>query len=325
MSSAGKTSYVCSVDDAQRGAVEEYLKGRGWIFGAAPYAHWKASGDKVNVVAYHSGKLTVQGGGTEDFVLYFLEPEVLKSFGFGYAAAEDAPRAAVAVTPHGGVDESGKGDFFGPLVIAGVYVDAESAARLAELGCRDSKTIKSDAKIAGIARGVRQAIPGCFTEVTVKPVTYNQLYAKIGNLNRLLAWGHARVIENLLELIPECPRILSDQFADEAVLRRALLPRGKVVKLDLEVRAESDIAVAAASLLASDGFVRGMTRLSQEAGVTLKRGAGAAVLAQAKELFDRGGDELLAGCAKTHFKTWYEATGRPVPERPEYSFRRSER
>ncbi len=322
MAGNSKNSYVCVVSESERLELERRLRERDWSWSSVPYAHWKASGEKVNVVAYCSGKLTVQGAGTEDFVLFLLEPEILKRAGFGYEEAAGgavaAPEIPVAVTPHGGIDESGKGDFFGPLVIAGVCVDAESGERLAKAGCRDSKLIKSDAKIAEVARAIRAAVPGRFTEVVLNPPAYNSLYGRIGNLNRLLAWGHARVIENLLELVPECPRMLSDKFADETLVRRALMTRGREIQFDAQVRAESDVAVAAASILARDAFVRGMARLSAAAGVTLKRGAGPEVKSLAREIVGTSGEEALAACAKTHFRTWYEATGRPLPEKPEY-------
>src|SRR5213079_3301262 len=96
---------------------------------------------------------------------------------------------------------SGKGDFFGPLVIAGVFVDRKIARQLLDLGVRDSKRIGSDARIRALAKAIG-------------PARYNELYKKFGNLNSLLGWGHARVIENLLSRKPDCPRSLSDKFAD---------------------------------------------------------------------------------------------------------------
>ena len=126
-------NYVCTVNDAQRMQIENYCREHGWQFSDLAYGHWKAAGNKINVAAYKSGKLTVQGASTADFVLYFLEPEVLHTTGFGYEEASPVLDSA-AITPHGGIDESGKGDFFGPLVVAGVYADAEIGAKLAAAG-----------------------------------------------------------------------------------------------------------------------------------------------------------------------------------------------
>lgn len=305
-------SFVCTVTPNQLAAVESYCREHGWSFGALPYGYWKAAGNKINVAAYKSGKLTVQGAETAEFVLYFLEPEVLHTTGFGYDAVPEA--AAVAVTPHGGIDESGKGDFFGPLVIAGVCVDAESGPVLAKAGVCDSKLIKSDRRIAELAHAIRNTVPGRFAVVAVGPEAYNRMYKNFGNLNRLLAWGHARTIENLLEKVPDCPRMLSDKFGDESLIRRALQTRGRTIQMDQETKAERDVAVAAASILARDGFVRGLAKLSEQIGATLPRGAGSGVLELARALAARD-PELLGKVAKTHFRTYYLAMGLPVPEK----------
>ena len=306
-------NYVCTVNDQQRMQIENYCREHGWQFSDLAYGYWKAAGSKINVAAYKSGKLTVQGASTADFVLYFLEPEVLHTTGFGY----DEPAAVLnsePITPHGGIDESGKGDFFGPLVVAGVYTDEEIGAKLAAAGVCDSKLIKSDKKITEIAQKIRAIAPGKFAVVTVGPEAYNRLYKNFGNLNRLLAWGHAKVIEELLERVPECPRMLSDKFGNESLIRNALQTRGRMIKLEQETKAESDVAVAAASILARDGFIRIMAKLSESCGVDLPRGAGNNVQAMANEIAARD-PELLQKISKTHFRTWYRAMGLPEPEK----------
>ena len=302
------TSYVCTVTEEQAEQLRLLLDGRGWKFSEQPYARWKAELEKTNVVAYNSGKLTVQGGGTEDFVTFLLEPEILHTFTFGY---EEEP-AEEAVDPHGGVDESGKGDFFGPLCIAGVYADEVTGPKLRAIGCCDSKLIKSSKKIMELSAGIREIAGNGWTAVVIGPESYNRLYAKFGNLNRLLAWGHARVIENLLEKVPACPRMLSDKFADERLIRRALLTRGREIRLDQRTKAESDVAVAAASILSREQFLRGMAKLEAEFGIELPRGAGPQVMAAGRSLMERFGASVFERCAKTHFKTWNELTGTPV-------------
>ncbi|MFA6716799.1 MAG: ribonuclease HIII [Victivallaceae bacterium] len=302
MTDKKKTSYVCNADEKQIGLLKDYLTDHGWEFREMPYAHWKAVKDKTNIVAYLSGKLTVQGQGTEDFVLFVLEPEILKTSGFGYDNA--APREPFF--PHGGVDESGKGDFFGPLVIAGVFVDKESEPLLRELGVKDSKTIKSAVQIKAIAIKIRQAVNGKFTLVSIGPAAYNRLYGGFGNLNKLLAWGHAKVIENLLEKAPECNDVLSDKFAAEHLIKNALQQKGRGIKLRQQTKAESDIAVAAASILARDGFLRAMEKLGAEAGMELPKGASAKVLQVGETLAREQGPEALENFAKLHFKTFQE-------------------
>jgi ribonuclease HIII len=142
-----------------------------------------------------------------------------------------------------GTDEAGKGDYFGPLVVAGVYVTDATTILLRQIGVRDSKTL-SDKRIGGLSAEIRRTCP--VEVVAISPQRYNQMYANIRNLNRLLAWAHARVIENLLQHI-DCQRVISDQFGDARFLQRALMEEGKRVRLVQRPRAEDDPAVAAAS------------------------------------------------------------------------------
>ncbi|MDR0931960.1 MAG: ribonuclease HIII [Victivallales bacterium] len=298
------TSFVCTITEAQAEELRVLLDVRGWTFSEQPYAFFKASHEKINVVAYRSGKLTVQGANTEEFVTFTLEPEILHEFSFGY----ESESAEESFDPHGGVDESGKGDFFGPLCIAGVYVDARTAPELRKIGCCDSKLIKSSKKIMELAIKIREIVGDGYTVVTLPPEAYNRLYAQIGNLNRMLAWGHARVIENLLEKVPACPRMLSDKFANENLIKRALMSRGRKIQLDQRTKAESDVAVAAASILSREQFLRGMAKLSTEFGTELPRGAGTQVKVTGRTLFERYGASVFTRCAKLHFKTFSELT-----------------
>jgi len=303
--------YVAAITPEQSLQIREILERKGWEFDTVPYARYRAKGEGATLISYESGKLVVQGKGTADFVTFVLEPEVLHTFTFGYeaelAAANEPP-----VSPHGGVDESGKGDFYGPLVIAGVYADAETGPALRAAGACDSKLIHSSKQIYEVAGKIRRIVEGRFAVVTLMPETYNRLYRQIGNLNRLLAWGHARVIENLLTAVPECLRMLSDKFANEILIRRALMERGRRVIMDQQVRAESDVAVAAASILAREGFLNGMKKLEAITGVELPRGAGPQVKVTGRKLLAEKGAEIFEKCAKLHFKTYGELTGRSL-------------
>jgi ribonuclease HIII len=119
--------------------------------------------------------------------------------------------------PHIGTDESGKGDYFGPLVIAGVLMDSATEAALKKLGVKDSKSL-TDKRCKELAAKIRHILPGKYEEVEILPERYNQLYeqfkAEGKNLNHLLAWGHARAIESLL-LKGTCSHAVADQFGDE--------------------------------------------------------------------------------------------------------------
>lgn len=204
-----------------------------------------------------------------------------------------------------GTDEAGKGDYFGPLVVAGVYASQQTAILLRQIGVRDSKTL-SDKRIAAMSIEIRRTCP--VEVVAIGPERYNQLYAKIRNLNRLLAWAHARVIENLLEKVT-CERAVSDQFGDEQYLQRALMEKGKRIQLVQRHRAEDDLAVGAASIIARGEFVRRLQQLSQSVGVELAKGAGPPVLVSARRFVEKHGRDTLGTVAKLHFKTTQQIPG----------------
>lgn len=198
-----------------------------------------------------------------------------------------------------GIDESGKGDYFGPLVIAAVFLDVTTQGELAIMEARDSKKI-SDGRILEMAPDIRTICPHSI--VAIGPQKYNELYAKIRNLNRLLAWGHARALENLLERVT-CGRAIADQFGDERFVLNALQEKGRKIALEQRTKAESDVAVAAASILARAEFLLRLKRLSDEVGTTLPKGASPAVELAARMVIKKHGRERLGSVAKLHFKT----------------------
>lgn len=198
-----------------------------------------------------------------------------------------------------GIDESGKGDYFGPLVVAAVFVTAETEDELRLMQVRDSKRI-SDGRILEMAPDIRMLYP--HSVVAIGPQRYNELYAKIRNLNRLLAWGHARALENLLEHV-NCDAAISDQFGDERYVLQALMDKGKRIRLIQRTKAEEDLAVAAASILARAEFLIRLKRLSEEVGTTLPKGASNMVELAGRMVVKKHGVERLKSVAKMHFKT----------------------
>lgn len=296
--------YVCTLTKEQIALLKEILCAASCELKAAPYCEFKTEYHEASIAAYSSGKLVVQGKGTGEFVEFLLEPQILKGDAFAGMIAE------TEFFPHAGIDESGKGDFFGPLVIACVFVEDRAAAeKLASLGVRDSKAIKSDAKITQIAQQILPAVNGQAAVVAIGPEAYNRFYDNIRNLNRLLAWGHARTLENLLEKVPACTSALADKFGDERLIRNALMEQGRKIELRQQTKAESDIAVAAASILARAEFVRRMSLLGKEVGMELPKGAGPQVDKVARSLAEQGGRALLSSVAKMHFSTAAKALG----------------
>jgi len=208
-----------------------------------------------------------------------------------------------------GIDESGKGDYFGPLVIAAVFVTPALEQDLALMQVRDSKKI-SDGRILEMAPDIRLLCPHSI--VAIGPQRYNELYAKIKNLNRLLAWGHARALENLLQQV-DCDLAIADQFGDEGLILAALQEKGKRIRLVQRTKAESDLAVASASILARAEFLSRLQRLSQEVHTTLPKGASSSVELAGRMVVKKYGRDRLSTVAKLHFKTTQQVLAEPEP------------
>src|ERR1700731_3001360 len=210
-------SYTHALPAEQATKLRALLEELGFQFTPKQYTLFFAQKNKLSVAAYEKGpKVLVQGKGVLEFVQFELEPKIFGEAKLGY----EEVHAPEMFEPHFGVDESGKGDFFGPLVIAGVYVDRGIARKLVEAGVQDSKRISSDTRIRALADAIRKNSMGLVEVVLIGPAKYNDLYEKFDNLNKLLAWGHARVIRNLLAKKPDCPRSLSAQFADARVFEQ---------------------------------------------------------------------------------------------------------
>jgi ribonuclease HIII len=211
-----------------------------------------------------------------------------------------------------GTDESGKGDYFGPLVCAAVYVDETTAGELRSIGVRDSKTC-TKTEIAEIAEKISILCAGKFEIIEFSPERYNRLYEQLSsegkNLNTLLAWGHAKAIEELLKKV-DCDLVLADKFGDESLIRGKLQERGKTVRLVQMHRAEQNIAVAAASILARARFLERIAAISGKYAMSFPLGASAGVIVAGKQFVAKHGLPKLHLVAKMHFKTTSDVMGR---------------
>src|SRR6266478_5667212 len=306
------TSYTCKLSDEQASLLKSWLQAHGYKFREVPYARFAAEKEKTNLVFYESGKLVVQGKGTQEFIEFVLEPEVLKEARLGYEAVLNPEM----LLPRLGVDESGKGDFFGPLCVAGAYVNEKVVTAWKDSGIRDSKNISSDNKIRELAELIRDT-PGCVSSVVpIGNEAYNRLYQKMRSVNTMLAWGHARVIENLMtqkhRMQPPPVRAISDQFAsNKETVAQALMSLGRQVELVQRHKAEQDTAVAASSILARHEFVTRLAALEKQFGMEFPKGASALVDKAAKEFVTKHGAEELKKVAKMHFRTALRAQGLP--------------
>lgn len=302
--------YTTKLSDAQAAQVKAYLDEHSFEGQKVPYARFAGKRPEVGVVFYESGKLVVQGKGTEDFVKFFLEPEVFKEARLGYEEVLN-PKA---YEPHIGVDESGKGDYFGPMVVSSVFATKEAFPLFKELNVRDSKTISSDKKAIEMAEAIKGMRECAVEMVSIGPDAYNRLQQKMRSVNDVLGWGHARAIENVLTRIDPkgvgtiCTRAISDQFGNKRIILNALMERGKKIELEQRHRAEEDMAVAAASIVARAGFVLGLDRLSKKWGIHFPKGASQAVIEAGRGFVAKHGREKLSQVAKVHFRTTESVT-----------------
>jgi ribonuclease HIII len=250
-------------------------------------------------VGYESGKLVIQGKDTEDFIINILEPEVTGEARFGY----DEVLHPDWYEAHAGLDESGKGDLFGPVVSACVIAGPEDIRDWVQAGIRDSKTI-TDSKILELDRRIRATRGVVVKTLFCGMPRYNELMARPGaNLNKLLAWQHARALEQALA-VRTVPWGLLDQFTKKDLVSEYF--SSPAFELRMRTKAEEDPVVAAASVVARAEFVRQMAKLSERAGEKLLKGAGALVKKQAGSIVDRLGAPALRDFAKLHFRTAYE-------------------
>jgi len=203
--------------------------------------------------------------------------------------------------PYIGTDESGKGDYFGPLVIAGVYITPTVGNYLRSIGIKDSKEL-SDNQIIQLASEIRKNEEIKFDSVLILPQKYNQLYEKMGNLNKMMGWAHARVIENLLNKC-DATEAISDKFGNEKIILDALQLKGRNINLKQLTKAEKFSAVAAASVIARSSVINWFRITSKRLKVEIPKGASLEVEEKARFILKNFGEEEVKKMVKLHFKT----------------------
>jgi len=295
----GQETFVTKVPRGSFGEVEARIATGPFEFRPVPHAVFSAKGDGVVATLYSSGKFVIQGADPQGFLARWTEfagaPSAKKASKTSSApdpiTGEDPLELEPPVT---GSDEAGKGDYFGPLVVAAVRADADMLAKLDAWGARDSKTL-TDARALKLGAQLAEETEHAIRRVD--PNEYNAVYPTYPALNSYLADLHAEVIG---ELARKGENVLVDQFERRGLVRAALSPLG--VKLTEVPRAERHGAVAAASILARREFLLGMKELSEDFGMALHKGAGAPVDAVGAALVREQGEDALRGAAKLHFK-----------------------
>lgn len=312
---ARKTIYTIQLDPGQLETLESVCDKR--MYGYYHVDHslfaFKAPYEQVNIVAYKSGKVVIQGKGVESFVQNVLETEVTGEPRLGY----DEIHNPEWFEPHAGVDEAGKGDLFGPLVSCCVIADGDMVREWQAAGVKDSKTM-TDGSILRLEKVILKTKGVVVKKTFANMGRYNELMSKPGaNLNKLLAWYHSKSVAAALQARTVDWGLL-DQFSKAPLTQQQLKKDGIDFDLRMRTKAESDPVVAAASICARAEFVRQLRKLSTEFGEELKKGASAQVKKQGEELVAKLGAHRLKDFAKVHFKTAYEILGLPVPKKPSY-------
>lgn len=307
--------YTVALDEAQCAKLGDYCAASS-AFEATqtPYTKFSYKSKNVNIAAYVSGKVVISGKGTEDFVVDVLEPQITGVARLGY----DEVHNPEWFEPHAGLDESGKGDLFGPVVAACVIADKAAVEKWIAAGIRDSKQIASDKKIFELEKIIRATPRAIVKTAFAKIEKYNALYPKFGNLNAFLGHLHFLALKESLaearERGAEPPAWgLLDQFSQTPIVQRELSRNGVDFDLRMRTKAESDPVVAAASIVARATYVRELEKIGKLAGTRIPKGAGTDAKKAATAIFEKFGRERFGDFVKLHFKTAYEAQGIPPP------------
>jgi ribonuclease HIII len=318
-------TYSISVEINKKDLIYNFLDSRGFAFKDHQYSFFKAQHNKVTVIFYTKGKLVIQGldstkcyknlisEGLIPDDLYCTDKKGIKNKDIESSVSkvnifdnsQDISASSLFVGI--GIDESGKGDFFGPLVVSACFVDEKIAAVLKEYNIQDSKKL-SPANIKGFSKVIRAVCP--YETIEIGPEKYNDLYKKFRNLNNLLAWAHSAAAENLIIKLEDagikCKAAISDQFAKKEVIESFLKPRTRKISFLQFHKAERVLCVAAASIIAREHFVRKTQAISKTYSVDLPLGCSSAVKYAAHEIIKLKGINELRKISKEHFKTYSE-------------------
>ena len=289
--------FVAVIDIKLADRLKEDLLSQGFELSKPLHTLFQAKKNGISLTLYQSGKLTVQGKDKHDFISYYLEPQILQNLSYSY------PHQHVETHARIGIDEAGKGDYFGPLCIGGLFISGEQELeKLLRMGVKDSKRL-ADTVILKIAAQIKSSFATSI--IKISPKRYNEMYQTFHNLNRMLAWGHATAIETLVEKT-SCREVIIDQFADEHVVQNSLDKKKLQVHLTQRHKGEEDPVVAGASILARAAFVEGLAQMESKYNLSLPKGASEAVKAAAKKAISIHGVAILQEIAKMHFKTTQE-------------------
>lgn len=275
--------------------------------GKAPYIRFTAKlGDTV-VTVYNSGKVMFQGAGAEREAARWgtVDPTEAKSSG---AKGDTLPEGLSKLSVLGS-DETGTGDFFGPITVAACFIPSDKVELAKELGVKDSKQLTDD-WMRKVAPDLRAAF--AHSVLTLKNDKYNAVQAKGWSQGKIKALLHNQALKHVLNKIdPIRPdAILIDQFAERGIYYKHIKDEKEIIqeKVLFSTKAEGlHVSVACASIIARVAFLEEMDRMSAEAGVTLPKGAGKIVDEAAAKILLKHGEAYLKTLTKFHFANTLKA------------------
>lgn len=289
-------TFTTKLTEQQISQLKRDLKEQDFTLSNGPHMHFCAKKTGICINVYLSGKVVVQGKSKDEWMEFYFEPTILQSFVYtNKQAYED-------FSPRIGSDEAGKGDFFGPLCVCSVFANEKGVQKLLDLGITDSKKI-SDKKILTLAPQIKKCTR--YSAVCIYPEKYNSLYEKFHNLNYMLAWAHYKAIEAVVK-DTRCKKVTVDKFASPTLIETHFKKANIQLDLLQVPRAESDIVVAAASVLAREAFLKGLEKLEEEHQISLPKGASSLVKQAGIKIGRESGVDVLEKVSKKHFKTFQE-------------------
>jgi ribonuclease HIII len=276
-------NYKLILKQGQKDSVKQLLSSKGFTFSSHQHAFWRASKNGLSIIFYEKGTLLFQGS----------ESSVKESLAWFPGAEENTANPSVSIL---GLDESGKGDYFGPLVLAGAIVTPENFQQIKDLGVVDSKKL-SDSQIQKIFNGLKDKI--LFKVRIILPEDYNPLYARLTNLNLLMVSEYKNLIARFD--LDSYDKIILDKFSQSESQNKEIRKASPKEMLIIE-KGEANLSVAAASIIARFYFIQWFPEIEKSKRLSLPKGSGR----ESGELFSRLKTSLkpeeFQAIAKSHFK-----------------------
>lgn len=270
------------------------------IIRSAPGVVFAAKVTDTSITGYKSGKILFQGAGAEReanrWSSELIKPKVS-------AAKGDTLPPGFFQTSVIGSDETGTGDFFGPMTVAACFVSTDQIELIHELGVKDSKML-TDPLMRKIAPDLKEVLT--YSILTLGNEKYNKVQAKGWSQGKIKALLHNQALKHVLnKMTPQKPDyILIDQFAERGIYYNHIKMEKEIIRENVLFSTKAEqlhVAVAAASILARVAFLEEMDRLSLDAGVTLPKGAGSKVDEVAAKIMLSKGEDYLSTITKKHF------------------------